>query len=359
MTQSLFEPYALGDLHLPHRILMAPMTRNRAAEGKLPTSLMAHYYAQRAGAGLIISESIEIDPFSSLAGPTRPGLFTNAQQAGWASVVEAVHVAGGRIFAQLSHMGRATHPSQLLPGAEPIGPSPLAAEGMIYTADGPQPFPIPREAGIEDIVRLVAEFGASAARARVAGFDGIEIQASNGYLIDQFLRDGSNRRTDAYGGSPDNRARFLLEIIEAVRQYWPANRIGVRFSPNNPFQGMEDSDRLTHFARFAALLAPLDLAYLHVIEPAVASADAIPVAGALRQVFKGPLILAGKHDALTANAAITGKAADLIAFGEAFLANPDLPARFRLGAALNPANRATFYTAGERGYTDYPTLTQD
>jgi len=352
----LFSEFGLGDLALPNRLVMAPMTRRRAAEGKVPTALNALYYAQRASAGLIISESIEVDPLSHLDAPTPPGLFTDAQEAGWAGVTQAVHAAGGRIFAQLSHMGRAAHTSQLADGAHPVGPSALAAEGRIYTSTGPQPYAIPRELGIGDIAVVIAQFVDAAARARRAGFDGIELQGANGYLIDQFLRDGSNRRTDRYGGSVEARARLLVEIIHAVKAEWPTARIAVRISPLNPFQGMSDSDPVGHFSQLAAILSPLDLAYLHVVAPPHPTDDTTPITPLLRRAFAGPLILAGKYDRARAHEAIEQGRADLIAFGEPFLANPDLPERFRTNAPLNTPDRSSFYTEGERGYTDYPTL---
>ena len=353
---ALFETFALGDLALPNRIVMAPMTRRRAGEGKVPTELTALHYAQRAGAGLIVSESIEVDPFSGLTAPTRPGLFTDAQQAGWQRVTDAVHAAGGRIFAQLSHMGRAAHSTQLEAGGRIIGPSAIAAEGSVYTAQGPLPYEVPHELSHTEIADIVAEFADAARRARAAGFDGIELHGANGYLIDQFLRDASNQRTDVYGGSAANRARLLLDIIAAVKAHWPTDRIGVRVSPTNNFQGMRDSDPVTHFAEIARQLSPHNLAYLHVVEPPIQPEGVPYVAAGIRQNFDGPLILAAKYDVHSANAALASGRADLIAFGELFIANPDLPTRFQRGAALASADKATFYTAGEKGYTDYPAL---
>lgn len=356
MTADLFDPLVLGDLTLPSRIVMAPMTRRRAADGKLPTQLNAQYYAQRASAALIITESIEVDPLSGITAPTRPGLATELQQQGWRGVTDAVHAAGGRIFAQLSHMGRTAHSSQLLAGSHPVGPSALAAEGTIYTPQGPQAYEVPHELSEAGIGQLVRDYVAAAGRARQAGFDGIELHGANGYLIDQFLRDGSNRRTDRYGGSVENRARFLLEIIAAAQAHWPVGRIAVRVSPTNHFQGMSDSDPVAHFSRLAELLDPLGLAYLHVVEPPVQPDGVVSVLPALRQRFAGPLILAGKYDRQSAQEALASSRADLIAFGEAFIANPDLPERLRRNAPLNPPDKATFYTQGAKGYTDYPSL---
>ncbi|MET3927039.1 alkene reductase [Devosia sp. 2618] len=353
---TLFDAYQIGALSLPNRFVMAPMTRRRAADGKVPTELARLHYAQRASAGLIITESIEVDPFSGLKGPTRPGLFTDAQQQGWQAVTEAVHDKGGRIFAQLSHMGRGAHSSQLEAGGRVVGPSSIAAAGNIYTVNGPVPFETPVKLDIGEIAVVVGQYAEAARRAKAAGFDGVELHGANGYLIDQFLRDASNQRSDTYGGSAEKRAQFLLDIFEAVSTHWPASSIGVRVSPTNNFQGMSDSDPVSNFETIAALLSPLGLAYLHVVEPAV-QPDGLPyVAIAIRESFDGPLILAGKYDQASAESALLEGKADLIAFGEKFLANPDLPERFRRGAQLTPPDKATFYTDGAAGYTDYPAL---
>ena len=352
----LFESFALGDLLLPSRIVMAPMTRRRAGEGKVPTELTALHYAQRAGAGLIITESIEVDPFSGITGPTRPGLFNETQQEGWRRVTEAVHAAGGRIFAQLSHMGRAAHSTQLSEGGRVVGPSAIAATGTVFTPQGPLPHEVPHALDEAEIAGIVGEYADGARRARASGFDGIELHGANGDLIDQFLRDASNQRDDGYGGSATNRARFLLEIIAAAKVHWPGDRIGVRVSPTHAFQGMADSDPVAHYATIAELLSAHRLAYIHVVEPPIQPEGAPYVAATIRQHFDGPLILAAKYDLASATGAIAAGRADLVAFGEAFIANPDLPERLRRGAPLNAADKATFYTAGEKGYTDYPFL---
>jgi N-ethylmaleimide reductase len=352
----LFDSFALGDLILPSRIVMAPMTRRRAGEGKVPTELTATHYAQRSGAGLIVTESIEVDPWSGVTVPTRPGLFSAAQQAGWARVTKAVHAARGRIFAQLSHMGRAAHSTQLLAGGRVAGPSAIAATGTVFTPQGPLPYEVPHALSEAEIADIVDQYGEAARRAREAGFDGIELHGANGYLIDQFLRDASNQRDDRYGGTAANRARFLLEIITAAKAHWPSGRIGVRVSPTNNFQGMADSDPVAHFATIAELLSPHRLAYIHVVEPPIQPEGVPYVAATIRQHFDGPMILAAKYDLASANGALAAGRADLIAFGEAFIANPDLPERLRRGAPLNAADKATFYTPGEKGYTDYPFL---
>lgn len=353
---SLFDRFDLGDLALPNRIVMAPMTRRRAGEGKVPTELTALYYAQRAGAGLIITESMEVDPFSGVVAPTRPGLFNDAQQAGWAKVTRAVHEASGRIFAQLSHMGRAAHSSQLATGGRVVGPSAIASTGTVFTPKGPLPYEIPHELNTREIETIVGQYAEAARLARVAGFDGIELHGANGYLIDQFLRDGSNQRTDSYGGNARKRARFLLDIIDAVSASWPSKLVGVRMSPTNSFQGMSDSNPVNHFGEIALALSAKELAYIHVVEPPVQPEGVPHVAATIRQHFDGPLILASEYDFYSGTEALVSGLADLVAFGQAFIANPDLPERLRRSAPLNTPDKATFYTSGAKGYTDYPVL---
>jgi N-ethylmaleimide reductase len=348
----LFSAFQLGPLSLPNRIVMAPLTRRRAGQGKIPTDLNALHYEQRASAALIITESTEVDPHSGGELPTRPGIFNQEQAEGWRKVVKRVHAAGGRIFLQLSHLGRASHPLLLAPGRKPVGPSPLAAEGNAYTSQGLQPFPVPRVLDETEIAELVGQFGHAATLAKEAGFDGVEVQAANGYLIDTFLRDGSNTRTDAYGGTVDKRARLLLEVVEATAKIFGADRVGVHLSPLSDFNSMSDSDPFGNFTRIAGLLDGYGLSYLHVIEPA----SALAVTPLIRQIFRGPLILSSGYNQTLAEQAVSAKAGDLVAFGEAFIANPDLPHRFRTRAPLNAADRATFYSGGAKGYTDYPAL---
>lgn len=356
MSDILFTPFRLGDLSLPHRLVMAPMTRRRATHGKIQPPFAATYYAQRASAALIVSESIEVDPLAAPEGPTRPGLVDDAQQQAWGKVTAAVHRAGGRIFAQLSHMGRAALPTQLKDNAWPLGPSAIAAEGKVYTAQGAEPHVVPEAMSVAQIKAAVGHYAEAARRARLAGFDGVELHGANGYLIDQFLRDGSNQRDDAYGGSAENRFRFLGEIIAAVLDYWPANRIGVRLSPTNPFQGMSDSDPVTHFTSFAKQLNRFRLAYLHVVEFPVQPEGRPEVARQLRDAFEGSFIIAEGFDRQSAALWLENGWADLVALGKAFLANPDLVERLWTNAPLNAPDKATFYTSGEAGYTDYPTL---
>lgn len=355
--QPLFTPFKLGPLSLPHRVVMAPMTRNRAGEGQVPTELMATYYAQRASAGLIITEATQ----SSLQGlgyPNTPGIHTDAQVAGWRRVTEAVHARGGRIFLQMWHVGRISHPVMQPGGALPVAPSAISAQGVLYTTQGPKDFVTPRALELEEIPGIVREFAEGARRAKEAGFDGVEVHGANGYLLDQFLRDGSNHRTDAYGGTVEKRARLLLEVTEAVAKVWGAERVGVRLSPTNPFNSMSDSDPERTFGYAAGALNGLGLAYLHVMDPVDASGTPktpgiLPL---MRERFRGPLMTNGGFSREAANAVLEKGLADLVAFGAPFLANPDLPERLVQGASLNTPDVSTFYGGTERGYTDYPSL---
>jgi N-ethylmaleimide reductase len=335
---------------------MAPMTRNRAGEGNVPTALNAEYYRQRASAGLIVTEASQVSP-QGVGYPGTPGIHTDAQVEGWRRVTDAVHGAGGRIFLQLWHVGRISHPSLLPDGALPVAPSPIAARGQAFTASGPQPFVVPRALETGEIPGVVAQFEDGARRALAAGFDGVEIHGANGYLIDQFLRDGTNRRTDRYGGSVENRARLLLQVTEAVADVWGAERVGVRLSPWNEFNDMYDSDPRGTFDHAARALAPLKLAYLHLVEPGggVPAGEA-PLAPELKATFGGPLMVNGGYTRALAVAALARGEADLVSFAASFLANPDLPDRLARNAPLNTPDPATFYGGDHRGYTDYPAL---
>ncbi len=354
--RDLFTPVQLGPYELRNRLVMAPMTRSRAGEGNAVTELTVEYYAQRASAGLIVTEGTQVSP-QGVGYTHTPGIHTAAQAAAWRRVTDAVHAQGGRIFAQLWHVGRVSHPS-FHGGELPVAPSAIGFEGQVLTYEGMQPYVAPRALETEEVAGVVADFAAAAQRAYDAGFDGVELHGANGYLIDEFLRDGSNRRTDRYGGSLENRARFLVEVTAAVADVWGGDQVGVRLSPRNPGNGMSDSDPVATFSFAADALNPFGLAYLHVLE-AVSGPMAQPgvyVTPALRKAFRGPLIANGGYTAESGNAAIARGDADLVAYGAAFLANPDLPNRFRQGAALNPPDRATFYGGDARGYTDYPTL---
>ena len=355
----LLTPVQLGPYTLRNRSVMAPMTRSRAGQGNVPGELAATYYAQRAGAGLIVTEGSQVSE-QGVGYPNTPGIHTDAQVQGWRRVTDAVHARDGRIFLQLWHVGRASHPSMQPGGALPVAPSAIAPAGSIYTSTGPQPFVAPRALETDEIADVVRDFAQGARRALDAGFDGVEIHGANGYLVDQFLRDGTNQRTDRYGGSAENRVRFLREVAEAVAEVWGANRVGVRVSPLGEFNDMRDSDPVATFGHAAEALKPLGLAYLHVVEPLPAGGEAPAAANritpVLRSAFGGTVIVNGGYDRDTAEAALAAGEGDLVAFGVPFLANPDLLDRFAAGAPLNEPDRAAFYGGTERGYTDYPTL---
>lgn len=363
-SANLFSPYPLGQLRLPNRIVMAPLTRARADEHGVPPGLAAEYYAQRSAAGLIIAEATAVSQ-QGTGYDNWPGLHTAAQEAGWRMVTDAVHAAGARIFVQLVHAGRMSHPV-FHHGELPVGPSPIAAGPATELYDGVHPFTRPRSLHAAELTGIADQFGAAAERALAAGFDGVEVHAGNGYLLDQFLRDGANQRDDAYGGNPRNRARLLREVTAAVISVCGKSRVGVRISPLSPTNGMTDSDPVATFTQAARDLAALGVGYLHVIEPGVngtlsaaASAESPELAsGFFRPIFPGAIIAAGGHTADTGTTRIEQNEADLIAYGQLFIANPDLPARFRLHAPLAQPQRATFYGGGAEGYTDYPPLTR-
>jgi N-ethylmaleimide reductase len=322
----------LRNLKLPNRIIMAPMTRGRAGAQRTANPLMAEYYSQRATAGMIVTEGTAISP-RGYGWMGSPAIYTQAHVDGWKGVTDAVHRQGGRIFLQLWHTGRVSH-SDFQDGEAPIGPSAIAAVGDTHTPSGEKPYVVPRAMTRREITDAVREYAKAAERALAAGFDGVEIHAVNGYLIDQFIRDGSNHRTDAYGGSVNNRLRFLLEVTEAVAQAVSADRIGVRLSPTNPYNDMLDSDPAATFTQAAKALNRFGLAYLHVVEPMVQKTPArveTRVAPHMRAVFDGPLILNGGYDLATGAAALDAGEADMIAYGRRFLANPDLVERFRSG----------------------------
>jgi N-ethylmaleimide reductase len=354
----IFSPLRLGPSKLPNRIVMAPMTRNRAGRGNAPGPLNATYYAQRASAGLIISEATQISP-QGLGYPGTPGIHSAEQVAGWKGVTDAVHAAGGRMFLQLWHVGRISHPSLQPDGALPVAPSAIAPAGQAMTVDGMKPFVTPRALDTSEIAGIVEDYRHAARKAHAAGFDGVELHSANGYLIDQFLRDGANRRTDRYGGDALNRARFLIEITEAVLGEWGAERVGVRLSPTNPFNDMRDSNPAATFATAVGELNRFGLAYLHVVEPA--AGDPVPAGEApdirfFRKHWHGALIGNKGYDLVRANAVIRDGCADLVSFAVLFLANPDLPIRFRRGGPFNPPDRKTFYGGAAAGYTDYPPI---
>lgn len=354
----LFLPLQLADLALSNRIVMAPMTRNRADAKGVPSASMATYYGQRALAGLIVSESVPISP-QAIGYPRTPALFDESQAAGWRNVTDAVHARGSYIFAQLQHCGRISHPSLQLNGSEPVAPSAIRPQGMAVTEAGMQEFVTPRALETHEVAGVVDQFRAAASQARAAGFDGVEIHGANGYLIDQFLRDGSNQRTDNYGGTPARRIALLMEVIDAVAEVWPRHRIGVRLSPENTFNGMSDSDPAAHFSFFVAELRRARLGYVHVLEGDMMNQAAALDYRALRRRFDGIYIANNGYDKIRATKAIRDGDADLVAFGVPFVANPDLVERLRNDWPLATPDRATFYGGDERGYTDYPVYAAD
>jgi N-ethylmaleimide reductase len=352
---NLLSPYPLGPLRLPNRVVMAPMTRNRATDN-LPNDLMARYYRQRASAGLVITEATQVHP-RGRGYPNTPGIHSHAQVEGWQSVTDAVHDADGRIFLQLWHVGRVSHASyQPEDDPHPLAPSPVRLEdGEAFTADGnTAPFGEPRALTTDEVEAVVEQFRAGAENAKAAGFDGVEIHGANGYLIEQFLQTGTNRRTDRYGGSVENRARFLFEVLNAVTGVWDEDRVGLRISPGSSFNGMEDAAPTETFGHVLDRLGDYALAYLHVAENA--PLDGEPVHRFVRPRYDGTLMVAGGYDRESGEALLRSNQADLVAYARRFLANPDLPRRFAEDAPLNDWDRSTFYGGGEEGYVDYPTL---
>lgn len=350
----LFTPTKVGDLNISNAMVMAPMTRNRAPEN-IATPLMSKYYAQRASAGFIVSEGAQISE-EAVGYPATPGIYNDAQVEGWKQVTHAVHAQNGYIFCQLWHCGRVSHPD-FHQGALPVAPSAIQPAGQAFTFEGMKDFVTPRALEVSEIKNIVDQYRHAAVCAIEAGFDGVEIHAANGYLIDQFLRDGSNQRKDEYGGSLENRTRFLLEIVDAVSQAVGAEKVGVRLSPINAFNDMHDSNAQALFNNVANNLSDLGLAYLHVVEVSMAGEQAEDFdMGRLRQAFKGCYIANGGFNATSANAALASHHADLVSFGIPYLANPDLLERFKQSAELNTPNHTTFYGGDEHGYTDYPTL---
>ncbi len=356
--QQLFSPYALGPNGLRNRLVMSPMTRSRASEGGVPNALMAEYYAQRATAGLIITEGVAPSP-NGLGYARIPGLWSDAQVAGWKLVTEAVHKAGGRIFAQLMHTGRVGHPANLPAGAEMLAPSAVAAEGQMWTdAQGMQPHPAPRAMTEAEVRVAIGEFVQASRNAIAAGFDGVELHGANGYLIDQFLAPDSNTRTDEWGGSVANRIRFAVEVARATAAAIGGDRVGIRLSPHGVNAGMKPYPEIEQtFLALVPALAQTGIAYVHVVDHSAMGAPEVPAAlkAAMRKAWPRTFILAGGFDRATAETALAQGGADLVALGRPFLANPDLVARLEKGAELNAPDFATFYTPGAKGYTDYPT----
>jgi N-ethylmaleimide reductase len=358
-TPTLFDPVQLGALALPSRIVMAPLTRCRAAEGNVPVALNAEYYRQRASAGMIIAEATSVSP-QGFGYPNTPGIFTAAQVAGWRGVTSAVHAAGGRILLQLWHVGRISHPSYQPDGGLPVAPSGIKPQGKIFTGTAMEDYVAPRALERSEIPGVIAEYVHGARLAKEAGFDGVEIHNANGYLLDQFLRDGTNRRGDDYGGSVQNRVRLTLEVTEAVVGVWGADRVGIRLSPGGVFNDMHDSDPLETFGHVLKELDSMRLAYAHVTRVTAQDVAHGAKEGVgpreLRPHYRGNIVSAGGFTRESGERALAEGWADAIAFGVPFLANPDLPERLRRHAALNVPDEATFYAPGPEGYTDYPFL---
>ena len=357
-TVDVFSPFDLGSVHLPNRVVMAPMTRNRAGPGDVPGQISVTYYVQRASAGLIITEGTQVSAQGQGYART-PGIYSDAQVAGWKTVTDAVRSAGGRIFLQLWHVGRISHPSVQPNGAVPVAPSALKPAGQIPTAQGLQDFVTPRALTTAEVAIVVEEFRRGAACAKRAGFDGVELHGANGYLIDQFLRDKTNRRNDRYGGSALNRARFLIEVVEAIVGEWGAECVGVRLAPTNPFNDIADSNPAATFSVVVNELNRFGLGYLHIVEPLPTdpiAAGEKPDIRFFRRIWRGALMGNKGYDLARANTALREGTVNLVSFATLFLANPDLPERFRRGAALNAPDRPTFYTGGEKGYIDYPAI---
>jgi N-ethylmaleimide reductase len=355
---SLLSPCTIGNLTLANRIVMAPMTRCRAIGANVPGPLTVTYYTQRASAGLIITEGSQVSPQG--AGFVRtPGIYSGEQVDGWANVTDAVHGAGGKIFLQLWHVGRMSHPD-LLGGDQPVAPSALPVDEEIHVPGGKKPVPVPRALEDWEVRNIVRQFRTAAVNAKKAGFDGVEIHGANGYLLDQFLRDGSNHRTDAYGGSTENRARLPLEVAKAVVSIWGAGRVSYRISPHFLLHAMSDSNPRATFLHLAHELGILGVRYIHLVEPVGGRLGTVHsdarLAPLIREKFHGALILNGGYDFAAANAAIESGQADLVSFGAPFIANPDLPLRFARGVPPKTPDTATYYAGEERGYTDYPAL---
>ena len=357
----LYTPLTLGPIVLKNRLVMAPMTRSRAT-GNLPNALMAEYYAQRSAAGLIITEGTSSSP-NGLGYPRIPGIFSTAQVDGWKAITKGVHGKGSKIFLQLMHCGRISHPLNMPAGSRVIAPSAVAASGEMYTdTEGLKPFPVPEAMTVEDIRVAIAEYAEAARNAVLAGFDGVELHAANGYLLEQFIRPNSNLRTDSYGGSLENRARFVLEVVDAVSGSIGRERVGIRLSPFGVFNDMPLYDRMeeeyTWLAEQLNLSAP---AYIHLVDHSSMGAPLVPdsMKETFRNTFKGALILSGGYDAKRAESDLVGGKCDLIAIGRAFIANPDLIERWKTGAALNAPDMDTFYSPGLKGYTDYPALHEE
>ena len=352
----LFSPIRLGDLTLSNRMVMAPLTRNRAAmPGNVPQAMNVAYYKQRSSAGLIISEAAQVSP-EGIGYPATPGIHSAEQVQGWRAVNDAVHAQGGRMFVQLWYCGRISHPDLLPDNRQPVCASAIKPEGDAATYEGPKPFVEPRALRTDEMTGIVDQYRQAAKHAAEAGFDGVEIHSANGYLLDQFLRDGTNRRDDMYGGPLENRARLLMEVLSAVLEVWEPSRVGVRISPDNSFNDIRDSGPQATFNYVARALSGKGLGYLHVVEGDMMGGESSVDYRQIRDHFDGRYMANCGYDKARAQAAIAGGDADMVSFGQLFLANPDLVQRFKTDAELNTPDPDTFYGGDEKGYTDYPAL---
>ncbi len=352
---TLFDPIIYGSIEARNRFVMAPLTRSRAGDSRIPNDLMAQYYSQRASAGLIVSEATAISK-QGFGWYGAPGIYEDAHVEGWKKTTKAVHDKGGKIVLQLWHMGALSHPDFQEDG-QTVGPSEIQPKGAAHVKEGEKPYAPSRALSIEEIKATVQDYASAATRAIAAGFDGVEIHGANGYLIDQFLKNGTNKRDDEYGGSIENRCRFALDVIEAVIGAIGADKTGIRLSPNVPNGGISDSDPLSLFTYLGEQLNAFDLAFVHIHEGLRSGEKPAPwVSGKFREIYKGKLILNGNYDQKAAEAAMANGETDAMAFGKAFIANPDLPERFQKNAPLNKPHPETFYAGGEEGYIDYPSL---
>lgn len=351
----LFTPVQLGAVTLNNRVLMAPLTRCRADDDHVPTTLMAEHYAQRASSGLIIAEAtMAMEGCSAFW--REPGIYSEAQVSGWKKVTDAVHARGGKIFLQIWHGGRACHPL-FNDGRQPVAPSAIAiTNDEVHTPEGKKAYTVPRELQDDEIPAIIEGFRAAAENAKRAGFDGVEVHGANGYLLDEFLRDGANRREGPYGGPIENRARLLLEVIEAVAEVWGSDRVGVRLSPLNSYNSMKDSDPVGLITWLAKRLSDYNLAYLHLMRSDFLGEQNADVVTPAREHYRGNLILNMGYSGDEATKAVQSGQAEAVAFGVPFIANPDLAERLENGAELNVADPSTFYSQGAEGYTDYPAL---
>ena len=352
INNDLFSPFTLGNIELKNRVVMAPMTRNRAVEGGIPQAMNTEYYRQRANAGLIITEASQVSA-EGVGYPGTPGIYNDIQVSGWQKITDAVHDEGGKIILQLWYCGRISHPDLLPDNQIPVAPSAIKPEGEAITYEGMKTFVEPRALQLNEIKNIISQYNNAAKRAKGAGFDGVEIHSANGYLLDQFLRDGSNKRTDEYGGNEKNRMRLLNEVIDTVTEVWGSKNVGVRLTPENSFNSMSDSNPQAHFNYFLSQLNTRNLAYIHLLEGDMMGASSHVDYRALRDIYDGVYMANNGYDKNRAVSSLAQGDSDLVAFGIPFIANPDLVHRYQNNLPLNEADQNTFYGGDETGYIDY------